>query len=331
MGLLDSALIFGDLNEVFKKITKRFEEQKQLATDAGGAQTNYNNMVKTSAEQIAKYNKELNFTISSIQLTASQTEALTDIEAKQLIIKTKIAHVLKMYNEGLITFEEMTIKQNALIIEQTNLEMSAIEQKIVKYQEYQNAVMGISDSMLALNLQNIENSRQEALSAAESIRSERRKKAEIDKINQKYDNKVKKQKQAMQKVKVAEAISNTALAITKYHSEGKLALAILAGIQGAISIATIKAEKYQYGGLVGGRRHSQGGTMIEAERGEYVISRRGVDAIGIEALNRINAGQGGGSVNVTFAGNVLSKDFIEDEAIPQIKEAIRRGADIGVG
>ena len=36
------------------------------------------------------------------------------------------------------------------------------------------------------------------------------------------------------------------------------------------------------------------------------------------------------TVNVNFSGNVLSQDFIEDEAIPMIKEAIRRGADIGV-
>jgi len=36
------------------------------------------------------------------------------------------------------------------------------------------------------------------------------------------------------------------------------------------------------------------------------------------------------TVNINFSGNVLSQDFIENEAIPQIKEAIRRGADIGV-
>jgi len=39
---------------------------------------------------------------------------------------------------------------------------------------------------------------------------------------------------------------------------------------------------------------------------------------------------GGGSVQINFTGNVMSQDFIEDEAIPMIKEAIRRGADIGV-
>ena len=34
--------------------------------------------------------------------------------------------------------------------------------------------------------------------------------------------------------------------------------------------------------------------------------------------------------NITFSGNVLSDDFIVDEAIPKIKEAIRRGVDIGI-
>ena len=84
------------------------------------------------------------------------------------------------------------------------------------------------------------------------------------------------------------------------------------------------------GGLVGGRRHSQGGTMIEAEQGEFVMSRKAVESVGIETMNRINQGGGAGAVNISFSGNVMSQDFIEDEAIPMIKEAIRRGADIGV-
>ena len=82
--------------------------------------------------------------------------------------------------------------------------------------------------------------------------------------------------------------------------------------------------------MVGGKRHSGGGTLIEAERGEFVMSRSAVQALGIENMNRINQGRGAGSVNITFSGNVMSKDFIEDEAIPQIKQAIRRGADIGL-
>ena len=102
--------------------------------------------------------------------------------------------------------------------------------------------------------------------------------------------------------------------------------------QGFANVRQIEANirKFETGGLVGGRRHSQGGTLIEAEQGEFVMSRNAVQAVGIEAMNRINQGGGAGSVNISFSGNVMSQDFIEGEAIPMIKEAIRRGADIGV-
>ena len=102
---------------------------------------------------------------------------------------------------------------------------------------------------------------------------------------------------------------------------------------GAANVAMIAAQKpptMQYGGLVGGQPHSRGGTIIEAERGEFVMSKKAVDAVGLETMNKINTGGSSGDVNISFAGNVMSKDFIEDEAIPQIKEALRRGGDIGI-
>jgi len=93
---------------------------------------------------------------------------------------------------------------------------------------------------------------------------------------------------------------------------------------------TKAAGIFEDGGLVGGRRHSQGGTMIEAEQGEFVMSRNAVNAVGVEAMNRINQGGGAGSVVVNVSGNVMSQDYVEGELANQLKEAIRRGADIGV-
>ena len=87
---------------------------------------------------------------------------------------------------------------------------------------------------------------------------------------------------------------------------------------------------YEYGGYVGGRRHSQGGTLIEAEQGEFVMSRNAVDSIGTEALNRMNLGGGGGGVNITVTGNVLTQDYVEGELAESIKEALRRGSDFGI-
>ena len=88
---------------------------------------------------------------------------------------------------------------------------------------------------------------------------------------------------------------------------------------------------FEQGGYVGGNRHSQGGTIIEAERGEFVMSRNAVESIGLETLNQMNQGGGGGNINVSVTGNVLTQDFVEGELAESIKEAVRRGSDFGIG
>ena len=107
-------------------------------------------------------------------------------------------------------------------------------------------------------------------------------------------------------------------------------IAAVAGLQ----MAQVNAQplpSYARGGMVGGRRHSQGGTMIEAEQGEFVMSRSAVNSVGMENLNRMNqGGGGGGSVTVNVSGNILTQDFVEGELAENIKEAIRRGTDFGI-
>lgn len=74
--------------------------------------------------------------------------------------------------------------------------------------------------------------------------------------------------------------------------------------------------------------HKGGNVPIMAQEGEFVMQRSAVESIGIENLSRMNTtGQSG--VNINFTGNVLSKNFIESEAIPMIKKAIRKGATLG--
>jgi hypothetical protein len=55
------------------------------------------------------------------------------------------------------------------------------------------------------------------------------------------------------------------------------ALALIIGAAGLAQAAAVAAKplpKFEKGGLIGGRLHSQGGTMIEAEQGEYMVNRR---------------------------------------------------------
>ena len=106
------------------------------------------------------------------------------------------------------------------------------------------------------------------------------------------------------------------------------ATTLASGLAQAAS-AKAAADKMEQGGLIGGRRHSQGGTMINAEAGEFVMSRDAVDSVGIENLNRMNQG-GGGAITVNVSGNLLSSEYVEGELAEAIKEASRRGTDFGL-
>ena len=86
-----------------------------------------------------------------------------------------------------------------------------------------------------------------------------------------------KTKQARQAKALAlfEATIATARAITA--ALPNIPLSIIVGIAGALQIAAIASKpipKFEKGGLIGGKLHSQGGTMIEAEQGEYMVNRR---------------------------------------------------------
>ena len=104
--------------------------------------------------------------------------------------------------------------------------------------------------------------------------------------------------------------------------------AAMSGALGSV-LGNMKLPQFEQGGYVGGRPHSQGGTIIEAERGEFVMSRNATESIGLETLNQVNQ-TGGGAVNVTVTGNVLTQDFVEGELAESIKEAVRRGSDFGL-
>ena len=93
-----------------------------------------------------------------------------------------------------------------------------------------------------------------------------------------------------------------------------------------------QVQGYANGGMI--PNYHSGGTADNVpamlQEGEFVMRRSAVESIGIENLNRMNrTGQAGG-VNINFSGNVLSDSFIEEEAIPKIKKAVRRGADLGI-
>ena len=103
------------------------------------------------------------------------------------------------------------------------------------------------------------------------------------------------------------------------------AMATLALTQGLANASMINSTMKKM--AEGGSFVTNGAEMIMV--GDNPSGRERVEVTPLDAVGNPTAG--GGGVNVTFTGNVMSEQFIEEQAIPQIKEAIRRGADIGIG
>ena len=86
-------------------------------------------------------------------------------------------------------------------------------------------------------------------------------------------------------------------------------------------------KKFESGGLVGGRRHSQGGTIIEAEQGEFVMSRNAVQSIGVETLSAMNQGVGAG-ITINISGGIVDESYVNNELIPALNKASSLGSII---
>ena len=81
-----------------------------------------------------------------------------------------------------------------------------------------------------------------------------------------------------------------------------------------------------------GAAFKSAGDAAGAAAGQFIVAKAqeaGAEYVDIEPTNNEGANRGSGTV--IFQGNVLSRDFIEDEAIPLIQDALRKGGDIGIG
>ena len=85
-------------------------------------------------------------------------------------------------------------------------------------------------------------------------------------------------------------------------------------------------QRFAKGGSVNGGDN----VPIMAQGGEFIMSRRAVESVGVETMNRINKTGSVGNINVNVSGNVMTQDFVEGELAVAIKKAARRGSDFGI-
>ena len=114
--------------------------------------------------------------------------------------------------------------------------------------------------------------------------SEKKYQEELAKIRRKEAERAKKQA-------VFEALLNIPLAVLSGFKSGGLAGAIVAGVLASAQLAIVASTplpKFRHGGLIGGNLHENGGTTIEAERGEFVMKKETVKRFGVGFMKDIN-------------------------------------------
>lgn len=102
----------------------------------------------------------------------------------------------------------------------------------------------------------------------------------------------KRQFETDRQISIVKIIIATAQAVITQFAETGYYGAILAGVVGAAELAVVASQptpKFERGGKIKGSRHSAGGTLIEAEKDEWIINRN--EAMkNDKLLNAVNSG-----------------------------------------
>lgn len=236
---------------------------------------------------------------------------LTEDERFIIIKETenKIKDLREKYQKDQIKALEEDLKRREELADQ---ELKALEDAEKKKLEIRNAgiqaaldVAGnVSNAIFTIENQNATDRYNRRLKQLEEEKNaelnsktltEKQKIAIQERFDQETEQLQKQEFERQKNFKIAQAIINTALAVTNALATGvppfNVIQAIAIGAQGAAQIAIIENEKFAKGGLVGGKLHSQGGTVIEAEKDEYVINRKDTME-NLELIESINKGKG---------------------------------------
>ena len=216
----------------------------------------------TSERRIQLIELESKKQIDAIRLTVDE-KAKADNQIKVIEAETQKA----IRDERKKTRDEAI--DNALQIANETLELFG---NIIQIQQIQSQQ----------RIEQIDAASQKELEAIDkSTQTEAEKQRQRDALNLRTQQKIaaEKTKQAQNEKTLAifTAVINTAAEVTKNIANPVLAaITAAAGLAQIAIISSQPIPKFKKGGPVGGRSHEAGGTLIEAEKGEYVVNKTSV-------------------------------------------------------
>ena len=204
------------------------------------------------------------------------------------------------------------------------------------YDEYANMVISSFNATTSAFSQNVSAREEIALeelknSARYTMASGEQRKQMEKQVSKQFLEEKRKVMIAEKAANIASATMNAAMAVSDVLARfpgGPVARTIAAGV-----IASLAAVQIQQIANTPIPAFAKGGDFVTS--GPQVImvgdNPGGRERVQVTPISSPNLeGPQSSNKNISFSGNVVSDDFIENEAIPKIKDAIRRGADIGI-
>jgi hypothetical protein len=283
--------------------------------------TNADQLGKDKKEITERYGKEIAALNEQLAQSEFNTKSNT-IKALEIIEGTSLERRIELINlEAEKRREEARnnikdAKELSAALELINAETNAAireenkktaQEQVDNFFNITNEVADIIGSLAELQKEQSENRITEIQAQSE---------AELEAINSSTDSEIDKQRKrealelrtnraiAAEKIKQAKlekAISlfdiaiNTAAAVSKAVAQSPLTFGLpwsaFALAQGAIQAGIVASKplpKFKQGGIIGGKSHEAGGTVIEAEKGEFVVNKKSVSKHRdiLEAMNR---------------------------------------------
>jgi len=248
--------------------------------------------------KIVEANKRIDIENATAQ--AAVTLGISTYDQRVKLIEDEGQKQINSLDKKKMTEEEYNaavIKINAETTAKLNAEQQA---RLDKVFEYANAVVSVFSGINDLSKQATEQRVSDITASSEAElkaindsdaleRDKIKQRAALEKRTQAAIS-AEKTKQANRDKALAlfQAVVSTARAVAE--ALPNIPLSILVGAAGAIQIAAIASQpipKFEKGGEIGGKRHSEGGTMVEAEQGEYIVNRKQTSAHRRE-LNALN-------------------------------------------
>lgn len=301
-----------------ESINKLEQENAEFSTNIRlQLEKEYQEELKKLAEEKKKRDEEIARSFESIneELLDGQINRLRRLEAEEGSTSERRIQLIQLESKKQIDAIRLTVDDKVkadnqiLLIEAETQQAIRDERKKSRDEaiddafQVANAVAGTLSKIIELQAVQSQNrieqitsaSDAEKLAIEQSTASEVNKQRQLDALqlrtNQKIAAEKTKQAEAAKALALFNAIIGTAQSVA---SAGNPVLAAIQLAAGLAQIAIIRAQpvpKFKKGGEVGGKSHEAGGTLIEAEKGEYVVNKTSVSQHrkALDAMNTSSA------------------------------------------